>query len=799
MAPAIAVDAANQIMQNNPHADEFGHAAETLQWEATLELVASRCVNERARDRIRSLRPFRDAGRVTDGLEAIRQYRELHERRGDAPVAEIGYSTAVERLTGRGETLEAEDLLRVAAGERAAEEIKRHLSSQQGDYPRLEAIAGRLKPQADLVAAIERAIDADGSVRDNASAELASLRRQIGRLRSSLRGRSEALTAGYGQESLSTVLGSRYVLLVPRTQFHKRDGMVHSTSHKGGSVYFEPFDLVEKNNELETKIIDEGVEVARILRELSDSVGAVATELLDNVEAMIETDTLRARASFCREFGCVSPGLSAEGKIVLKRARHPLLVRSLKNEGREVVPLDLTLDPERRVMIVTGPNAGGKTVALKTLGTAVLLFQSGIQIPAGEGSELPLFGRMMADIGDEQSIETSLSTFTSHLRHLDTMCRNAGKDSLCLIDEIGDGTDPDEGAALAIATLEALIGSGAAVVATTHYGRIKTFALKAEGVTNASMAFEDKRGRPLYKLLQGVAGRSRGLETARRTGFSPAVLRAAEGYLGADAFRLEAVLSDLEASHVALEQERERLNRQMRSLENVIDRYTSRVAEYEVSRKEARKKAGSEAENFLLETRRQVEAIVKEIRESQARRDVLRKSRDRLEGLLHTARREKRQPIPELPPVRDITVGDRVAINPSGEPAGTVIAVENGSVTVEINNKRIKLDRESIYEAPLEGKGPPNGVTYDVQVEPLSSTTLDVRGSRRDEALEAVNRFVDRAVLSGVQEITIIHGVGEGILATAVRELVRSDHRAGSVRPGGPGEGGDGVTVVTLK
>jgi len=425
-----------------------------------------------------------------------------------------------------------------------------------------------------------------------------------------------------------------------------------------------------------------------------------------------------------------------------------------------------------------------------------------VQVPCAEGTELPVFDRVMVDIGDEQSIETSLSTFTSHLKHLDGMCRRADERALCLVDEIGDGTDPDEGAALAVAVLESLLASGAAVVATTHYGRIKTFALKTEGVANASMAFEDSAGRPLYRLLQGVAGRSRGLETARRTGFSPEVLQAAEAYLGADAFRLEAILSDLESSHLALEQERERLSHQSEALEAVMNRYEKLAEEFDVSKREADRRAGREAEEFLLRTRREVEAIVREIRASQARRDVLRSTRDKLSELLEAARRRREPPGPPrgAPAVRaeGVAVGDRVALNPSGEPAGRVIAVENGSATVEINNKRIKLSLEALYQAPLEEKGPPNGVTYDVQVEPLSSINLDVRGSRREEALEAVNRFVDRAVLSGVQEITIIHGVGEGILARSIREVLASDHRVASIRPGEMGEGGQGVSVVTL-
>jgi DNA mismatch repair protein MutS2 len=551
-------------------------------------------------------------------------------------------------------------------------------------------------------------------------------------------------------------------------------------------------------------VIDESAEVSRILQELSDRVRSAAPGILGNAAAMVQADVLRAKASFGREFDCTSPRVSASGAVRLKGARHPLLVRSLAAGGERVVPLDLRLGEDgSRVMVITGPNAGGKTVALKTLGTAILLFQCGVQVPCAEGTALPVFDRLMVDIGDEQSIETSLSTFTSHLRHLDGMCRSADSGALCLVDEIGDGTDPDEGAALAVAVLESLLASGAAVVASTHYGRIKTFALQTHGVANASMAFEDTEGRPLYRLLQGVAGRSRGLETARRAGFTPAVLQAAEAYLGADAFRLEAILSDLESSHLALEQERERLSRQSAELESVVNRYEERAAEFDVSKREADRRAGREAEEFLLKTRREVEAIVREIRESQARRDVLRATRDKLNELLESARK-RRQPLApprDAPAARatDVTVGDRVSLNPSGEPAGRVIAVENGSATVEINNKRIKLSLEALYQAPLEEKGPPNGVTYDVQVEPLSSIDLDVRGSRREEALEAVNRFLDRAVLSGVQEITIIHGVGEGILARSIREVLASDHRVSSVRPGDLGEGGHGVTVVTLR
>lgn len=304
----------------------------------------------------------------------------------------------------------------------------------------------------------------------------------------------------------------------------------------------------------------------------------------------------------------------------------------------------------------------------------------------------------------------------------------------------------------------------------------------------------------MYRLLQGVAGRSRGIETAHRTGFDPRVLERAEGYLGQDAFRLEAVLSDLEASQIAIEKEREALQLRSAELQTLMERYAAKAAEFEVSKREADRRAGREAEEFLLETRREVERMVREIRESQARRETLRKSRTRLGEMLRSARARREEPPATVSaPLTAVSPGDRVSLNPSGEPVGTVVDVENGVATVEINDKRIKLSVKGLYPAAPQGTSGRREVGYDVQVEPLSSTTLDVRGSDRQEALEAVNRFIDRAVLSGVQEIRVIHGIGEGVLFKAIREQLQTDRRVEAFRPGGQGEGGVGVTVVTLR
>jgi DNA mismatch repair protein MutS2 len=565
-------------------------------------------------------------------------------------------------------------MLAIAAAERAAADVRRALMGAD-EVPRLSAIASGIVTHMEVAEAVDRAIDVDGSIRDTASPALKSIRRDIRGLRGSLRSLSEKLVSGYGADSLGTMLGSRYVVLVPRAKIRKSTGMVHSASHSGGSLYFEPFSLVERNNELEARIADEKAEEARILEELRARIAECAGDMLSNLDVVDRLDAIRARARFANDYDCSTPAVSSDGRLRLIDARHPVLQRVLAAAGGAQVPLRLTIEPERRLLVITGPNAGGKTVALKTVGVSSLLFQCGIPVPCALGSEIPIFERVFADIGDEQSMESSLSTFTSHLRHLDAMSRYARADSLCLIDEIGDGTDPDEGAALAIATLEKLRDRGAAVIATTHYGRIKTFALQAEGVTNASMAFEDSEGRPLYRLLQGVAGRSRGLETARRTGFDEVVVERAESYVGAEAFRLESVLADLEANLRALEAERESVVQRKGELDRLIEEYRTRSAEYDMTRKEAMRRAGREAEALLDATRREMEQLVRSIRESQADRHVIRKSREKIAELARQATGIREQSEPTRPALERVRPGDRVALSASGTPAGVVTSV----------------------------------------------------------------------------------------------------------------------------
>ena len=778
------------------HTDTFAHAGEILEFAAVLELIASKCVNSGAKEEIRRVRPTTDRDAIGKRLREIGEVREYHKTAGHLPIAQTECGGWIERALRRHELIPPEGLLALASVEKSVVEFQRSMR-EEAVYPMLRGIVSSMTLHRELIDAVDAAIDRDGRINDTASSKLHSIRRNIAQTRDDLRRYADQLAKSYGSSDYATYTGTRHVLLVPREKCRKKEGLVHSASHTGESLYFEPFSLVERNNALETLVHDERAEETRILAELTSLVTGSAGELLENIRLWELLDALEAKARFASEFRCTNPTVSLDEAVHLVDARHPLLELSVRSEtGRgSVVPLNLSLDLGARVLVITGPNAGGKTVSLKTLGLAVLMFQSGLPVACGEGTRLPIFSAVHADIGDEQSIATSLSTFTSHLRYLDVMCRTSGAGTLCLIDEIGDGTDPDEGSALAIATLERLRLMGAVVIATTHYGKVKTYALKTEGVANASMAFDDENDKPLYRLLQGTAGRSRGIETARRLGFDASVVRQAETLLGEEPYRLENVLSQLESTQLALEREREALRAQSDVLNRLIAKYSEKEEALSKFKEAQQDRVRKDVEDLLVQTRREIEALVKRIRESEAEKSAVSEAHHRVREMLEQV---KERPKPKR--AKGVAKGDLVSLSPSGHPTGRVIDVATDTATVDINGKKLNVKKSNLYKpSEDEEEKPEVEVPVHVSAEPLHTTTVDVRGESREEALQAVDQFLDRAVLTGVQEVRIIHGVGEGILLRAIRDLVHGDPRVASSRQGGQGEGGVGVTVVCLK
>jgi DNA mismatch repair protein MutS2 len=786
---------ANEPIESRDVPASFDHAAERLEVPAVLDVIAARCVNERARDGIRRLQPTTDCDWIRARQAAVSEVREYQNVEGRLPIVETVSRDWIDSAVEHREVIPPAGLLAVAHVEQSLAALKRRMAAESERYPWLAGTLSAASDHKDLVQRIQKVVDADQTIKDDASRELLALRRNGRRARDELRRHTEQLARSFDAPEAATFNGSRYMLLIPREKCTRREGIVHATSHSGGSLYYEPLSLVERNNALETILLDQRTEEARILRELTAAVVACAGELMANIGIWERLDGLSAIAGFAADFRCTLPPESTDGSMRVVQARHPLLEIALRERtGTEgVVPLDLSLCADERVLVITGPNAGGKTVTLKTVGLITAMYQCGLPVPCAEGSVMPVFDRIFADIGDEQSIDSSLSTFTSHLRHLDTMCREANDRSLCLVDEIGDGTDPDEGAALAIATLERLLELRSVVVATTHYGKVKSFALETRGVSNASMLFDDESDRPLYRLLQGTAGRSRGIETARRVGFYGAVVERAETMVGEETFRLERLLSDLEASRIAIERERIALHTQSDTLNRLIEAYGAKERDLSEFAESHRDRARREAGELVERARREIEAIVKDIREKGAEKAAVKSGRQRIERLVAETR-----PAPKPKRATSLAPGDLVSISPTGTPSGPVIDIKNDSVTVEINGKRINISKGSLYRVSESEASHPVQPPVDVEYEPLSSTSVDVRGHDRDDALQAVDRFLDQAVLGGIREVTIIHGMGEGILSSAVQTHLRGDPRVRTLRFGRHGEGGPGVTIVEL-
>jgi len=780
--------------------DVFKHAIEALELEEVLGHIASKCVNDGAKQSIRSLQPTTDRATIASRYNKIQDICDYQSDHGRLPMVDTSVKALFSDERGRRDVIPPEGLLSIAAIERAVIDLQRVFRKDDDRYGEIRAVVARMNAHKEWVESIDRCLENDGSIKDKASRALADIRKSITRTKSDIRRHADKLAKSFGSAVYATFTGNRYILLVPREKCRHKDGIVHSTSHSGGSLYYEPLSLVERNNTLETLLVDERAEEGRIIGELSSSAFAVADELHDNMDLWEALDVLNAIGDFSREFSCSLPKASAEGNIRLGQARHPLLERSLRTAGRaeSLIPLDLTLDAGARVMVITGPNAGGKTVTLKTVGLLIVMFQCGLPVPCAEGTELAVFDHVFADLGDEQSIASSLSTFTSHLQHLDLMCETAGESSLCLVDEIGDGTDPDEGSALAVATLEHLLERGAAVIATTHYGKVKTFALNADGVENASMVFDDDSGEPLYRLLQGMAGRSRGLETAKRLDFFASVIERAQSMLGKNSFRLETLLSELESTRLALEDERRTLSARSSELQRLVESYDMKEREIRDHKSEHKARAKKEAEEILRRTRKEIEAIVKEIRESAAAKPVVKNAHARLESLFDATRSGDELQTESFEQVSTVAVGDRVSLNPNGEPSGIVVSIKKDTVSVEIRGKKINAKKSSLYRARGEASEVEH-VGVDVSVEPLEATNIDVRGKDREQALAEVDLFLDRAVLNGVHEVTVIHGVGEEILLDAIQSHLKTDSRVQSLRTGGLGEGGRGVSVVRLK
>jgi DNA mismatch repair protein MutS2 len=787
------------------------HALEVLEFARVLERIAERATSELAREGIRSLTPSPDPAWIRATLSRVDAMMAFCDEKPEWGMPAVPDArVAIRDLAAPGAVLEPVHLYRIGVLLRSSRMLRAEMAAREDRYEPLALIRERLVEDRQTEEVLLRTVDDEGHVLDTASKDLRRIRSRVKgahldvvrRLEDYLRTLPERLVV---PDASVSIRDGRYVIPLRREGRRDVGGIVHDESHTGATLFVEPPLAIELMNRLRELERAEAREIRRILGELSARLAPLHAELRGSQDALVEFDDLNARARTALAWRAEVPEvLGPDARAFeVRGGRHPLL---LEAGSATVVPFDLDVAEGERALVVSGPNTGGKSVFLKAVGLIAALTQSGIVPPVQRGTRLPVFSSFFADIGDEQSIAQNLSTFSAHLANLSDLVRDADGRSLVLIDEMGTGTDPAEGAALATAVLEELVARGAFAVVSSHLGQLKRLAGGETGIVNASLQFDPDRMEPTYHFVKGRPGRSYGLAIARRLGFPNDVLDRAEHHRQGDDARLEEVLEGLERKELDLEARLLDAESQRARASRLLEEVQEREQSVRQAERTADRKAREDARRLLLEARNEVEraiaALAEEVRGGSVVGDAARRARRTVEEAIDRtgsvdSRRSRREATQALPA---LSVGQRVRVRETGA-KGVVAAVRDLRATVEVGALRMELPVEDLEPLGGEAAGaapPKGGGGWTGPSDAPVRTEIDLRGLRVDEATAAVIRALDQAVLEDLSELRIIHGKGTGALRQRVGEVLEGDARVAGHRMGGPTEGGAGVTVALL-
>ena len=795
--------------------DLFDKSIRTLELPRVLELLSEQAVSAEAKQRALRLRPETEPEEVLRLLDQTDAARNLIGLRGSPsfsgvkPVAE-----ALDRAD-RGGALNTRELLTIADLLTAARRAKEYFNDEAAEKTAIDHLFLSLHGNRFLEEKIKRAIPDEDTIADAASTELADIRRHMRAAQAKSRQILQKIISSptYGkilQETIITQRDGRFV--VPVKAEHKGDlpGLVHDISSTGATLFVEPMGVVQANNEYIELQAKEQKEIDRILAEFSAEAAAHREDIQWDYDTLVHLDLIFARGQLSYKMNAVRPEVRRDGAIHLRKARHPLL------DPKTAVPIDIELGDTFDTLVITGPNTGGKTVTLKTLGLLTLMTQCGLHIPAADRSAVSVYERVLADIGDEQSIEQSLSTFSAHMVNIVEILKEADRHSLVLFDELGAGTDPVEGAALAIAVIQHVRRLGAKVAATTHYAELKTFAMTTAGVENASCEFDVETLAPTYRLLIGIPGKSNAFAISRRLGLPEDVIAAAQGQMSGESVRFEDILTQLEEKRQALEKREQEADRLLRQREEDARRAREFREQMERAKDNARSRGEAEAKRILRGARTAAEQVfqeLSELRKAQAKAERMLNENEARAALRRTlneaeeavSRRDARQePIPK--PSRPIRAGDLVEIPGVKTPAEVVSVGKDGTLQLKagILKMKAKVDEVRLIEddeRAARKKTPSVTIRQnaDRALRASAARELDIRGMETLEAESVVENFISAAVMGKLETVTIIHGKGTGALRKAVHDILRRNKAVKSFRLGVYGEGESGVTVVTLK
>ena len=792
----------------------FDKSIRTLELPRVLKLLADQAVSPEAKELALAVRPetdYEDVLRLLDQTDGARTMMILHGAPGFSGVKPI--RELLDRAD-RGGSLSISELIRVGDLLYTARRAKEYFNMDAMEPTAIDQIFLSIHGNRFLEDKIRRCIADENTVADAASPELADIRRHM---RAALAKSRQILQKIISSPSYSKVLqdniitqrDGRFVVPVKADQKGNLPGLVHDVSSTGATVFVEPMGVVQANNEYAELQAREQAEIDRILAELSADAAAHRGDIQWDHDALVQLDLIFARAELGDQMDAIRPQVRRDGVIRLRKARHPLL------DKKTAVPIDIELGGAFDTLVITGPNTGGKTVSLKTLGLLTLMTQCGLHIPAGDRSEVSVYERVLADIGDEQSIEQSLSTFSAHMKTIVSILQEADRDSLILFDELGAGTDPIEGAALAIAIIQHVRALGAKSAATTHYAELKTFAMTTVGVENASCEFNVETLSPTYRLLIGIPGKSNAFAISRRLGLPDEVIADAQAQMSRDSVRFEDVLTQLEEKRQALEKREQEADRLYRQREEDARKAREFREQMQRAKENARSRGEAEAKRILRDARSASDAVFAELekmRKEQAKaertlnaneaRAELRRQLNEAESAIDK-RDARSEPIPK--PSRPIRKGDLVEIPGVSTPAEVVSVGSDGTLQLKAGILKMKAKSgevrliEDDERAAMKKKAPKPVRTAVTGLHTAASRELDIRGMETLEAESVVETFLSSAVMGYLETVTIIHGKGTGALRKAVHDILRRNKNVKSFRLGVYGEGENGVTVVTLK
>ena len=791
--------------------DLMEKSLQTLEFPAVLELLAAQAVSDETKERVRNIRPSTDRGEVNLLLQETTAARKMMDIHGAPALSNLRPVAASLQRAHLGGVLNTRELLQIASVLRTT----RNVASYSGvgeEKTCIHSIFKSLTPNKYLEEKISGAILSEDEIADNASAELADLRRKIrvtsGKAREVLQRIISSSSAKYLQEAIITIRSNRFVVPVKAEFKGSIPGLVHDVSASGSTYFIEPMGAVKANNELRELLSKEEAEIQRILASLSREAASFREDILQNYDLLLALDLIFARGKLSYQMNGMEPKLVEDGGFVFRHARHPLL------DKKKAVPIDLELGQSFDTLVITGPNTGGKTVTLKTAGLLTLMAQCGLHLPVDDGSQVSIFEKVLADIGDEQSIEQSLSTFSSHITNIVKVLGEADDRTLLLFDELGAGTDPVEGAALATAIIEESRSLGAKVMATTHYAELKLYAMTTAGVENASCEFDVETLRPTYRLLIGIPGKSNAFAIARRLGLPEHVIELAGGHLDRQNVQFEDVLSKMERQRQEMEAEKREAARLRLQMEQDAAAAKEHRKRLETERAKLLDGAREEAREILAEARavsntvfHELDQMKKKQKEGQdwqnvnQQRSALRQRINQADEKFHT----RSLPQEEETPTRPAQVGDTVELKRMGTRAQVLQVNKDGSLQLQAGILKIsaKQSEVRVVDAPKHNaQKQMRRMVRRVQSQMRASGArpeLDIRGMTGDEGVAMVDRFLDDAVMAHLTTVTIIHGKGTGALRQAVQQHLKTCKYVKGFRLGRYGEGETGVTIVELK